>query len=317
MRKRRKLAFALGGGGARGALQAGALRALFEAGIRPDLLVGTSIGAVNAVFMAMHGFNSQAIEALNAAWFAAAKADLFPASTSWLAMRVFFNHIHAYPFQRLRDFFISQGISPDLCFGDLPHFPVILVSADLNSRQPVYFGASRGDFVLDGLLASTALPPWVRPIETDGRFLMDGGAVSNLPIEPAISQGASEVIALNLSNPDEIDLTEHGFGPFWTKYFYAVEARQISLEMELARAKNIPVSVVNLKTDSPVPAWDFSHTSWALNAGYQQMRLALDSGAVPSSRRTVDWFSSLKTWFASRLAQRAQPQMLKSKRNDR
>ena len=122
--RKRTLAFALGGGGARGALQAGALRALLEAGIRPDLLVGTSIGAVNAVFLAMHGFNAQAVEALNAAWFAAAKADLFPASKSWLAMRVFFNRIHAYPYQRLRDFFTSQGISPDLRFRDLPHFPV-------------------------------------------------------------------------------------------------------------------------------------------------------------------------------------------------
>ena len=47
--KRRKLAFALGGGGARGALQAGALRALLEAGIEPDLLAGTSTGGIIAL----------------------------------------------------------------------------------------------------------------------------------------------------------------------------------------------------------------------------------------------------------------------------
>jgi len=79
---RRKLAFALGGGGARGALQAGALRALFDAGIQPDIIVGTSIGAVNAIFLAMHGFNLKSLDDLDISWFAAAKADLFPASTA-------------------------------------------------------------------------------------------------------------------------------------------------------------------------------------------------------------------------------------------
>ena len=52
------LAFVLGGGGARGALQVGAFRALFEAGYQPDLLVGTSIGAVNAAGLAIVGRQS-------------------------------------------------------------------------------------------------------------------------------------------------------------------------------------------------------------------------------------------------------------------
>ena len=50
-----------------------------------------------------------------------------------------------------------------------------------------------------------ALPPWVVPQEKDGRFLMDGGAVSNLPIEAALQQGATEIIALDLFNPREED----------------------------------------------------------------------------------------------------------------
>jgi NTE family protein len=269
--RKQTLAFALGGGGARGALQAGALRALLEAGIQPDLLVGTSIGAVNAVFLAMHGFSPQALDQLDAAWYAAAKADLFPTSTTWLTLRVFFNRIRAGRYQRLREFFIAQGIAPDLRFADLLHFRVVLVSADLNSHQPVYYGSDPKESVLSALLASAALPPWVHPIESDGRFLMDGGAVSNLPVEPAIVHGATEVIAVGLSNLDEIDPSAHGFGPFWTKYLNTVEARQISLELQLARAKNIPVHMVNFKTDTPLPPWDFSRTHFLLEDGYRQM----------------------------------------------
>jgi len=297
--RKRTLAIALGGGGARGALQAGALRALLEAGIKPDLLVGTSIGAVNAVFLAMHGFTPQALNELDASWFAAAQADLFPASTAWLTVRVLFNRVRAYPYQRLRDFFISQGISPDMNFGDLPHMPVILVSADLNGRQPHYYGSNPRESVLDGLLASSALPPWVHPIESEGHFLMDGGAVSNLPIEPAIAHGATEVIALGLSNPDEIDLNEHGFVPFWTKFLYTIEARQISLELELARAKNIPVHVLNLKTSIPVPAWNFSQTQSLLSDGYSQTKQALDSGAIPIIRPVESWFTPVKRLFTA------------------
>ena len=297
--KKQKLAFALGGGGARGALQAGALRALLEAGIRPDLLTGTSIGAVNAVFLAMHGFTLQALDKLEAAWFAAAKTELFPANIAWLTLRVFFNRVHAVPYQRIKHFFISQGLAPDLCFGDLPYLPIVLVSADLNSHQTIYYGSDPRESVLEGLLASTALPPWVHPIESNGRFLMDGGVVSNLPIEPAISHGASEVIGLGLSNPDEIDPNAHGFGPFWAKFLNIVEARQIYLERELARAKGVPVHLVNLKTGAPVPAWDFSRTQSLLDDGYRQMKSVLDSGEIPLTLQPEVWFTPLKRLFAS------------------
>lgn len=298
--KKQKLAFVLGGGGARGALQAGALCALLNAGIQPDLLVGTSIGAVNAVFLAMHGFNVKALDDLKAAWLTAAKADLFPANTAWLTLRVFFNRIRTHPYQRVKEFFITQGVKPDLRFGDLLYMPVILVSADLNSSQPVYYGSDPQASVLDGLLASTALPPWIHPIESDGRFLIDGGAVSNLPIEPAIAHGATEVVALGLSNPDEIDPSAHGFGPFWIKYLSAVEARQISLELELARAKSVPVHVVNLKTGSPLAPWDFSRTQFLLEDGFHQMKYILDMGEIRKSYPTGGWFAPLKRLLASR-----------------
>lgn len=274
---RQQLAFALGGGGARGALQVGALRALLEAGLRPDLLVGTSIGAVNAVFLAMHGYSLQALDALKDAWLAAAAADLFPANMAWLTLRVFFNRVRAFPYQRIKEFYIAQGVLPDLRFGDLSHLPVVLVSADLSSRQPVYYGIDARQSVLEGLLASTALPPWISPIEVDGRFLVDGGIVSNLPIEPAIAHGASQVIALALRNPASAVENTHGFSSIWMKVLDAVETRQTTLELALAQTKGVPVQVFNLTTASSIPAWDFSQTHFLLQDGYSQMKSALNS----------------------------------------
>src|SRR3970282_1559461 len=87
---KRKLAFVLGGGGARGALQVGALRAVLEAGYQPDLLVGTSIGAVNASYLAINGFNQESLVGLARAWHDAAHADLLPANYLWLTVRSLF-----------------------------------------------------------------------------------------------------------------------------------------------------------------------------------------------------------------------------------
>ena len=125
------------------------------------------------------------------------------------------------------------------------------------------------------------------------RFLIDGGSISNLPIEPAILHGATEIIALDLPARGEIDLKEHGFGPFWTKLLTTISARQIYLELELAQAKGIPVHLVELTTKPPVPIWDFSQTKILLETGYQQMKMVLEAGKIPSFSRPHSWLGRL------------------------
>ena len=291
---KKKLAFALGGGGSRGALQAGALRALLQANIQPDLLVGTSIGSVNAIFMAMHGFSPQMLDKLDEAWLIVAKANLFPASTAWLTTQMLLNYVGVYPYSGIKDYFVAQGIRPDLRFGDLPHAPVILVSTDLNGRKPVYYGNDPQDLVLDGLIASAALPPWVSPIDSGGRMLVDGGMISNLPIEPALAYGATEIIAMGLSNPNEVSETTSGIGNTWTKFLNTIEARQIQLESALAQARNVPVHIIDLKTLVPVPAYDFSQTQFLLQDGYRQTKWALDSGLLAQLGQSDTWLSRLQ-----------------------
>ena len=82
---KKTMAFVLGGGGARGAFQVGALRALLEAGITADLLVGTSIGAVNAAAMALWGNDLTAVFALELAYGRAAEAELLDPKLTALA----------------------------------------------------------------------------------------------------------------------------------------------------------------------------------------------------------------------------------------
>ena len=290
---KKKLTFVLAGGGSRGALQVGALRALLEADIQPDFLVGSSAGAINAVFLSLYGFSSQGLDALEEAWRIAAKSDLLPAQLTWLTLRVLFNRAHAHPYHRLRDYFISQGVLPNLTFGDLSGTPALLVSADLNTFAPHFYGNFAEESVLEGLLASTALPPWMYPLEKEDAFLMDGGVVSNLPIEPAILHGATEIIALGLSNPAAVTSDSYGFTPFFEKLLTTIEERQIYMEQAFARASKIPLLMVDLKTESPVAIWDFSRTEEMFKLGYQQMQSILKTWQAQKPKKNT-YFTRLK-----------------------
>ena len=276
----KQLAFVLGGGGARGALQVGALRALLEHGLQPDLLVGTSVGAVNATFLALHGYSKQSLDLLTAAWHKAASIDLLPANYLWLTVRAMFGRSSVNPSNRIRDFFIAQGLTPELRFTDIRQPRLIIVSADLNTGKPVLHGESPDDEILEALLVSTALPPWAMPVRKQGRYLMDGGVVSSLPIEPALRAGATEILALDLTDTREIFSKGNGFGIFLDRLTFAVEKRQADLELELAEARGVPILYLDLIGKNPVPFWDFRHTDELIAQGYETAQQVIFSKSI-------------------------------------
>jgi NTE family protein len=290
----KRLTFVLSGGGARGALQAGALQALYECNLRPDLIIGTSVGAVNASFLAIHGFNQESLTALKATWLEAAALDFMPSNYLWLTIRTLFNRDGGESYNRLRDFFISHGLHPDLRFGDVQGVKVIFVSSDLNSGQLVLYGVNPDDPVLEGLLASTALPPWVRPIETKGRYLVDGGFISNLPIEPAVSLGATQIIALDLGDIRQENPEARGFGIFLAKVIQTTTARQAKLELEVAEARGIPVKVINLIADQQIQIWDFRHTEELLRCGYEVALREMRTWRPKSRSKWLAWLPQFR-----------------------
>ena len=270
-------AFVLGGGGARGALQVGALRALLEAGLQPDLLVGTSVGAVNAAYLAVRGFTFEALDGLTVAWRDAAESDLLPDNYLWLTIRALFNRPGLEIQERLRAFFVRHGLRPDLRFGELAGPRLIMVAADLWAGRAVLYGTDPDQLVLDGLMASTAIPPWVRPLDAGDHLLMDGGAVSNLPIEPALSQGATQIMALDLADPRPVGPVAGGFGPFLFHLMYTVEHRHAHLERQLAAERGVPVFHIPLQAAMPMAVWEFKRSVPLLERGYDLMREALDT----------------------------------------
>lgn len=273
-------ALVLSGGGARGALQVGALRALHETGYRPDLIVGTSVGAMNAAVLGLHGMTAAGIAALEAAWRAVAASDLVPPGYLWLTLRTLFGRRDNQLDSKIRAFLIEQGIGPSFTFHDLKGVPVRIVAADLRAAQPVVYGADPAGNVLEAILASTAIPPWVHPLEDQGHLLLDGGAVSNLPIESALAAGATEITALDLCDPrSPFNLGDTGE---WTYLLLnTVHRRQAALEMALAEARGVPVRLLRLRcSDGPVSMWDFQRSDELMAEGYALAREQLDASSA-------------------------------------
>jgi NTE family protein len=272
-----KLAFALSGGGSRGALQVGALYALLEAGIQPDFLIGASIGAVNATFLALNGFSKGSLDQLTAAWHNADASDLLPANYVWQTVRAMFRRSSNDPSHRLREFFIAHGLAPEVSFMDITHPNLVIVSADLNTGKPILHGEQPNDIILDALMLSTALPPWFMPVRNQERYLMDGAVVSNLPVEPALKFGATQIVALDLIDSREMLGEGNGFRFFLDRLIYSIERRQLDLELELAEARGIPILYLGLTGELAVPIWDFHHTDELLTQGYEIARRVIES----------------------------------------
>jgi NTE family protein len=272
----KKLAFVLSGGGARGALQVGALYALLECDLQPDMIMGVSIGAANATCLALNGFSKESLDNLVSIWHRARLADLLPANYIWLTVRAMFGRSSKDPSSHLKNFLITNGITPDIRFGDIHTPRLYFVSSDLNTGKPIIHGEQLDDKVLDTLLLSTALPPWFIPDRKQGRYLMDGGFVSNLPVESALNIGATEIVALDLIDPREMSYVGDGIRGFVDRMIYSVETRQKDLELELAKARGIPLLYLGLSGERQIPIWDFQFTDELITRGYDLARQVIN-----------------------------------------
>ena len=153
-----RTAFVLSGGASLGALQVGMLEALYERGITPDFLVGTSVGALNAAFVASRPQSPQTARELARVWRSLRREDVFPVSMSALIGGVCGRRDHFVPDRELR-----RLIRRHIEFGDLADaaIPLHLVAFDLLGGREVRL--STGSAV-DAIAASASIPGIFPPV---------------------------------------------------------------------------------------------------------------------------------------------------------
>jgi NTE family protein len=258
LRGRRRVAFVLSGGGSLGALQVGMLQALFDAGIQPDMLVGTSVGAVNAAWVGAWPA-AEGVRKLAEIWRRLKRDDVFP--LGWTAAMgllgrgkyLISNHglrsvIEAHlPYRRIED-----SVTP-----------LHIVTTDLKSGRAVVL--SSGEAV-PALLASCAIPGVVPPVTIGRHELVDGGVANHTPIAAAIDRGARQIYVLPIGYPWLHETPTNALGMALQALARLVEQR---LEQEITMfEKSAEILTVPAMEPLAVSPADFSHTDELMKRGY-------------------------------------------------
>jgi NTE family protein len=181
-----RIGLALGGGAARGFAHVGVIQVLEEAGIQPDLVVGTSAGSLVAALYAS-GRNGAQLQQVAMAMDEAAFAD-------W-TLPIFSRGV-------LRGEALGRYVNAQVGHKliEAMALPLGIVATDLNSGQGILF--RRGD-TGTAVRASSAVPAVFVPVKIGGREFVDGGLVSPVPVRYAREMGAELVIAVDISSAPE------------------------------------------------------------------------------------------------------------------
>jgi NTE family protein len=189
-------AFVLGGGGLLGAVEVGMLRALFEAGVTPDLILGTSVGALNGALVAADP-GPGVIDRLVHLWeSAAAGKEVYGDGVLRQATRAVRTgtHLHsALPLRRR----LHQELG-DLTFDDLA-VPFQCCAACIERAAEHWFTEG---LLVDAVMASAAVPGLLEPAVIDGKHYLDGGVVNSIPVGRASALGAERIFVLQVGRVD-------------------------------------------------------------------------------------------------------------------
>lgn len=189
------LGLTLGGGGARGGAHIGVLRVLEEIGYQPDVITGTSIGGIIAALVAA-GWSADRIEEL---------LYVIP-----------FNYILTLD-RSGKGLIGNEALREELCrhFGDadLRDLPIRvgLIAADVTSSEMILIDHGP---VVDAVMATMAVPGLFPPVEWNGRVLVDGGIVSNVPTRAAYLLGAQRLVAVDVAGHLDLGVALDDLGTF-------------------------------------------------------------------------------------------------------
>jgi NTE family protein len=183
-------AFVLGGGGLLGAHEVGMLRALSQAGIGPDLVIGTSVGALNGAFIAADP--DGAAVRLTELWNGEVMREAFRETLWGRAIRFARSGTHLHAIEPIEQTLVRTLPATD--FSGLK-LPLHCVAASIERASAVWF--SSGPLV-PAVLASCAVPGLLPPVEIDGEHYFDGGLVDSIPVGRAVALGATTVYVLQV-----------------------------------------------------------------------------------------------------------------------
>ncbi|WP_293636253.1 patatin-like phospholipase family protein [Polaromonas sp.] len=250
VRKPLKIGLALGGGAARGFAHVGVIAVLEEAGLRPQMVVGTSAGSLVAAIYATGKTSAQLQQT------ALGMEEV--AITDWMLPIIGKGMFRGDALGRYVNQLVGGRLIENMAI------PLGIVATDLNSGQAVMF---RSGDTGTAVRASSAVPAVFVPVRISGHEYVDGGLVSPVPVRFARQMGADIVIAVDISNPPESNPAE-GTLQILLQTF-SIMGKSIN-QYELKEA-----DVVVRPSQTGLKSADFSARKLAIESGRAAMLAAL------------------------------------------
>jgi NTE family protein len=258
-------AFVFSGGASLGSIQVGMAVALAERGITPDLIVGTSVGAINGAWLA----GGRSAADLAVLWRDLRRPDLFP-MRPLLGLRAFVGRSnHFVPDSALRHT-LQRHLPIDRIEDAV--IPLIVVAADALSGEEVLLSSGNA---VDAVVASASLPAIFPPADVGGRLLIDGAVINNTPISTAIAAGATDVWVLSTGySCDLVEPPDTAIGAALQAVGLMVQRRFV-LEMA-ANTYTVPVRLIPPPCPVTASPIDFSQSADLIERAAADTRRWLD-----------------------------------------
>jgi NTE family protein len=258
----------LAGGGNLGAIQVGMLRALVEQAIRPDVVIGCSVGALNGAAFAARP-DVVGVARLEELWHGVTGRGILPSSylPSAIALARRGEAIHSSaPLRRM----VEEHLAPITTFAEL-RLRFECVGTEIEQGDEVWFTSGN---VIDAVLASAAIPAVFPAVEIDGHRYLDGGVVNEIPISRAVGLGARRIYVLHAGlyerRPKE---TRRPFDVLIEAYFMS---RRHRYREDLSRLPpDVETVVLPTGMTRDIGPFDLSHTDEMIAAAYEAARTVL------------------------------------------
>jgi NTE family protein len=268
-------AFVLAGGGSIGAVQVGMLRELLAHGVKPDLVVGSSVGAINGAYFA-GAPNLEGVRRLEGIWRGLRRRDIFPITWRSMAAAV-----------ARRGALVDPGSLRRLLEAHLPYrdlerarIPLHVIATDLLGGALVKLSSGPA---VDAVLASCAIPGAFPPVRVGEHHLVDGAVASNTPIRVALELGATRMIVLPSGYACALEAPPRGSVATALHALTLLIAHQLVMDLERCGAQAEVVTVPPL-CPLAVSPYDFSYAGELIERSAEQTRRWLQRGGLEKRR---------------------------------
>jgi len=270
-----KTAFVFSGGGSLGAIQVGMLRVLLAYGLKPDFVVGASVGAINASYFASAP-DAECVARLEHIWSGLRRADIFP-----------FSLTSAFGLVRHRGYIVDPSKLRRVVETNLPCSRIEDAKIPLHimatTQQGIGIRLSSGPAV-DAILASTAIPGVFPAVDINGEALMDRAVAANTPVRLAADLGASRIIILPTGYACALK------EPPWRAIARALHAVTLMIAWQLIyelerMSDDIQIHLVPTLCPLAVSPFDFSKSKELIERAAQSTQKWIEEGGL--TRRSL------------------------------